>query len=75
LIDLSAWRLESCVITLNKRSKSLEPKIIPFLNRKIRRRIKVISPLPTKESALKIIHLRVAELNEKMVSQNPQRIL
>jgi len=53
-----------CVIAWNKRSKSLEPKIIPLLNKKIRR-IKVISSLPTEESALKIIHLRVAELNEK----------
>jgi len=38
---------------------------MPLLNKKIRRMIKVIDSLPTEESALKIIYLRVAELNEK----------
>jgi len=35
------------------------------MNKEIRRRIKIIDSLPTEESALKIIYLRVAELNEK----------
>jgi len=39
--------------------------IIERMNKEIRRRIKVIDSLPTEESALKIIYLRVAELNEK----------
>jgi len=39
--------------------------IIERMNKEIRRRIKVIDSLPTEESALKITHLRVAELNKK----------
>ena len=39
--------------------------IIERMNKEIRRRIKVIDSIPTEESALKIIYLRVAELNEK----------
>jgi putative transposase len=39
--------------------------IIERMNKEIRRRIKIIDSLPTEESALKIIYLRVAELNEK----------
>ena len=35
------------------------------MNRDVRRRIKVIDSLPTEDSALKIVYLRVAELNEK----------
>lgn len=35
------------------------------MNKEIRKRLKIIDQLPTEESALKIIHLRVAELNEK----------
>ena len=35
------------------------------MNKEIRRRIKVIDSLPTEESAMKIIYLRVAEYNEK----------
>ena len=39
--------------------------IIERMNKEIRRRIKTIDSLPTEESAMKIIYLRVAELNEK----------
>jgi len=39
--------------------------IIERMNREITRRIKTIDALPTEESALKIIYLRVAELNGK----------
>jgi len=35
------------------------------MNKEIRRRIKTIDSLPTEESAIKIIYLRVAELNGK----------
>jgi putative transposase len=35
------------------------------MNREIRRRIKIIDSLPSEESAMKIIYLRVAEINEK----------
>ncbi len=35
------------------------------MNKEIRRRIKVIDSLPTEDSAMKIIYLRVAELNER----------
>jgi len=66
IFGIRTWCHEFCVSeSWNKTSKSLEPKIIPFLNKKIRRRIKVISSLSTEESTLKIIHLRVAELNKK----------
>ncbi len=34
-------------------------------NKEIRRRIKIIDSLPPEESAMKIIYLRVAEINEK----------
>lgn len=34
-------------------------------NKEVRRRIKIIDSLPTEESAIKIIYLRVAEMNEK----------
>ena len=34
------------------------------MNKEIRRRIKIIDTLPTEESAMKIIYLRVAEINE-----------
>jgi len=36
------------------------------MNKEIRRRIKTIDSLPTEESAMKIIYLRAAELNEKL---------
>ena len=39
--------------------------IIERMNKEVRRRIKVIDSLPTEDSALKIVYLRVAELNEK----------
>ena len=39
--------------------------LIERMNKEVRRRIKVIDSLPTEESALKIVYLRVAELNEK----------
>ncbi|MGC8645725.1 MAG: transposase, partial [Thermoplasmata archaeon] len=39
--------------------------IIERMNKEVRRRIKVIDSLPTEESALKIVYLRVAELNER----------
>ncbi len=39
--------------------------IIERMNKEIRRRIKVIDSLPTENAALKIVYLRVAELNEK----------
>jgi len=35
------------------------------MNKEIRRRIRIIDSLPTEESALKIIYLRAAEMNEK----------
>jgi len=45
--------------------RSIHSNIIEIMNKEIRRRIKVIDSLPTDESAMKIIYLRVAELNEK----------
>ena len=39
--------------------------IIERMNKEIRRRIKVIDALPSESEAMKIIYLRVAELNEK----------
>ena len=39
--------------------------IIERMNKEVRRRIKIIDPLPTEDSALKIVYLRAAELNEK----------
>jgi len=39
--------------------------IIERMNKEIRRRIKVIDSLPTEDSALKIVYLRTAELNER----------
>ena len=39
--------------------------IIERMNKEIRRPIKIIDSLPTEESAIKIIYLRVAEMNEK----------
>ena len=39
--------------------------IIERKNKEIRRRIKVIDALPSESAAMKIIYLRVAELNEK----------
>ena len=35
------------------------------MNKEIRRRIKVIDSLPSESAAMKIIYLRIAELNEK----------
>lgn len=34
-------------------------------NKEVRRRIKIIDSLPTEDSALRIVYLRVAELNKK----------
>ena len=39
--------------------------IIERMNKEIRRRIKVIDALPSESAAMKLIYLRVAELNEK----------
>ncbi len=39
--------------------------IIERMNKEIRRRIKVIDSLPSESAAMKIIYLRVAELNER----------
>ena len=39
--------------------------LIERLNKEIRRRIKIIDSLPSEESAMKIIYLRVAEINER----------
>ncbi len=60
--------------------------IIERMNKEIRRRIKIIDSLPTEDSALKIVYLKVAELNEKysrrvlngylnagMIQQRPRR--
>ena len=46
--------------------RSIHSNIIEIMNKGIRRRIKAIDSLPTKESAMRIIYLRVAELNEKL---------
>jgi transposase-like protein len=35
------------------------------MNKEIRRRIKIIDSLPSEDSAMKIIYLRVTEINEK----------
>ena len=43
--------------------------LIERLNKEIRRRIKIVDSLPSEESAMKIIYLRSAEINEKW----PQR--
>lgn len=39
--------------------------LIERMNKEIRRRIKIIDSLPSEESAMKIIYLRLAEINEK----------
>lgn len=39
--------------------------LIERMNKENRRRIKIIDSLPSEESAMKIIYLRVAEINEK----------
>ena len=39
--------------------------IIERMNKEIRRRLKVIDSLPTESAAMKIIYLRIAELNER----------
>ena len=39
--------------------------LIERMNKEIRRRIKIIDSLPSEESAMKIIYLRVAEIDEK----------
>jgi len=45
--------------------RSIHSNIVEIMNKGIRRRIKAIDSLPTEEPAMKIIYLRVAELNEK----------
>ena len=45
--------------------RSIHSNIKEIMNKEIRRRIKTIDSLPTEESAMKIIYLSVAELNEK----------
>ncbi|QRF75030.1 Transposase [Thermoplasmatales archaeon] len=47
-----------------RRSKH-STNLIERMNKEIRRRIKIIDSLPTEESAMKIIYLRVAEINER----------
>jgi putative transposase len=44
--------------------------LIERMNKEIRRRIKIIDSLPSEESAMKIIYLRVAEINEKWSLRN-----
>ena len=39
--------------------------LIERMNKEIRRRIKVIDSMPSEESAMKIIYLRAAEINDK----------
>ena len=39
--------------------------LIERMNKEIRRRIKIIDSLPSEESAIKIIYLRSAEINEQ----------
>ena len=39
--------------------------LIERMNKEIRLRIKIVDSLPSEESAMKIIYLRVAEINEK----------
>ena len=39
--------------------------LIERMNKEMRRRIKIIDSLPSEESAMKIIYLRVAEINER----------
>ena len=39
--------------------------LIERMNKEIRRRIKIIDSLPSEESAMKIIYLRVAEIYER----------
>jgi transposase-like protein len=39
--------------------------LMEVINREIRRRIRIIDSLPSEEGAMKIIYLRVAEINEK----------
>ena len=40
--------------------------LIECMNKEIRRRIKIIDSLPSEESAMKIIYLRVAEIDERL---------
>ncbi|MCL4451633.1 MAG: transposase [Candidatus Thermoplasmatota archaeon] len=47
------------------RRSSHSSNLIERMNKKIRRRAKVIDTLPSESTAMKIIYLRVAELNEK----------
>ena len=44
--------------------------LIERMNKEIRRRIKIIDSLPSEESAMKIIYLRLAEINEKWSQQS-----
>ena len=39
--------------------------LIERMNKEIRRRIKIIDSLPSEDRAMKIIYLRVAEINER----------
>ena len=39
--------------------------LIERMNKEIRRRIKIVDSLPSEESAIKIIYLRSAEINEQ----------
>ena len=39
--------------------------LIERMNKEIRRRIKIIDSMPSEESAMKIIYLRAAEINDK----------
>ena len=45
--------------------RSIHSNIVEIMNKEIMRRRKTIDSLPTEESSMKIIYLRVSELNEK----------
>ena len=47
--------------------------LIERMNKEIQRRIKIIDFLPSEDSAMKIIYLRVAEINERW-SQRSMRV-
>ena len=46
--------------------------LIERMNKEIRRRIKIIDSLPSEESAMKIIYLRSAEINEQWSLRSPR---
>ena len=46
--------------------------LIERMNKEIRRRIKIVDSLPSEESAMKIIYLRSAEINEQWSLRSPR---